>query len=166
MESDLECIAALRTLEIRALHRPCSASGLLRLNHDLEARLTEFRQQREVWRSTTDIPTESYALRTATHAARIAISNSLASHARAQTEVSRLQDLVRRGHARSVELLELLDSAGAEFSDLQLSFSKESVCRKQILERRILISVLFATGIAIVTSCLIELWRHSSTKLP
>jgi hypothetical protein len=166
MEPDLHSVTTMRMLEQRAVHRPCNVMDLRRLRQELEQHLAEFRQRREELRMVTEIPAESYALRSAVHSARCAISNSLAAHARAEAEIARLAELVRHGHVEVAELLHLQSTARGEFSDLNPSSVEEAVARQQLRERRLFIVGLVATGIVLGIACVVELWRRSAGKMP
>ncbi|MCW5558265.1 MAG: hypothetical protein KIT22_10600 [Verrucomicrobiae bacterium] len=164
METDLQCLVALRALEQRAQARPCTLAELLRLQQELESQLATFRRQREVHRATTTIAAETAELRMAVHSARMAIQNSLTAHALAQNEINRLSALVGRGHVQVVALLRLQGLVGGEFSDLNMDFVDDAVVREQAREQRLLVAVLTATGVLLGIACLVEIWGRSAGK--
>jgi hypothetical protein len=166
MDQDLQRVAVLRSLEERALERPCSAATLRQLHQELIEQLANYRQQRETYRAAAAIQAESFALRTAAHSARCAILNSLAAHAQAESDVIRVTEMVRRGHAPVVDIFRLQSTTRGNFSDLSPSSVEAAVSRQQVREKRLFVAGLAATGIVLGVACLLELLSRSSEKLP
>lgn len=166
MDQDLQWVAALRSLEQRALERPCSAATLHQLHQALIEQFADYRQQREAYRAATAIQAESFALRTAAHSARCAILNSLAEHEQAKLDVIRVTEMVRRGHAPVAEIFRLQSTTRANFSDLRPSSMEAAVSCQQVREKRLFVAGLAATGIVLGIAFLIELLSRSADKLP
>ena len=166
MDQDPQFVATLRSLEQRALERPCSAATLRQLHQALVEQFADYRQQREFYRAAAAIQAESFALRTAAHSARCAILNSLAEHGQAESDVIRVTEMVRRGRAPVVEIFRLQSTTRGNFSDLLPSSVEAAASRQQVREKRLFVAGLAVTGIVLGIACLIELLSRSADKLP
>src|SRR5438046_5566755 len=98
METCVGQISILRDIEKRAQARPCTFGDLVGLERDLKECVVALRQEREAQREKEVIAPEPPDLRKAIEAARGAIRRAKADHEIARREVTRLEDMVRRGH--------------------------------------------------------------------
>lgn len=166
MDYELQWVAVMRSLEERAHERPCSAAALRQLKRELIEQVAEFRRQRETFRAVAAIRPEGYAMRKAAHSAHCAILNSLAAHARAESEVIRVTEMVRRGHAPVEEIFRLQSSTRGNFSDLSSDSVTSAVSLQQAKEKRLFVAGLAVTGIALGIANLMEFLSRSAEKLP
>lgn len=159
-------IGRLQDIEKRAQSRPCTLDHLAGLDRELKERVVALRREREVRREKDVIEPESPELRKAMQSTRTAIRHAMGEHETARLEISRLQEMVRRGHVH-----EALKERGklqtlANFQDVNCDFVEAAMAKLQTREQWLVVIALIVAGITLVVVTVIELMKRSTSNLP
>lgn len=159
-------ISILQAIEKRAHARPCTFSDLQGLEREWKESIQALRMERETRRQREVIEAESPELRKAMEVARCTIRRAMAEHGSARREISRLEEMVRRGHVHeAVKEHAKLQTSGI-FTDLNCDFVGAAVEQQQTREQRLVAVVVVAAGIILVVVVLIELMKRSTPNSP
>ena len=164
METVADQMAILEDIGRRARARPRTFDELVGLERELSAYIGSLRGERERIRAEGLVEAETPELRKAMHTARIAIKHALTEHETAGLGISRLEEMVRKGHVHEAVKEHAQLQTPTLFPDLNCDFIGTAVTKHQARERRLVTSVLVAAGIILALAAFIEILNRPTPK--